>query len=99
MRYDKPVYFVKIKNRHYDPDAGIWEESGTERQRRWANITEMGVERQQTLFGNVKLDRKVVRVYTPYQGEYDHIEINGENYFLELMIPGKHPVLVVSKNG
>lgn len=77
MRYSTRVYFISKPNPEYDPDTGEWSSPETKESMRWANVTDMGAERKQKIFGDVSEKRKVIRMQRPYSGEYDSIRIDG----------------------
>ncbi len=100
MRYSTPVFFVKEGKKQYDPDTGVWSSEENVRTRKYANITHMGEDRQQAVYGDVKSDRSVVRLHRAYTKEYDYIEINGEKYTVDMeRCPSDRKSLVVIKNG
>ncbi|MGC4020249.1 MAG: hypothetical protein QM793_14165 [Muricomes sp.] len=53
MRYDTPIYFVRKTEKKYDPVSGEWKEGVEVRIKKYANVTHMGAERQQAVFGDV----------------------------------------------
>ena len=83
MRYNTPVIFVRSGEKQYDPDSGEWIKGKDIKDKKYANLTHMSAERQRTVFGDVKSDRRVIRLQRAYPYQYDHIEINGERYELE----------------
>lgn len=100
MRYDTPIFFVKKTDKCYDPEAGEWIQGVTVRVKKYANITHMGAERQQAMFGDVKANRLVVRLQRVYSEAYDLIEICGKAYHTDTeRLPGGTQSLVVMQNG
>lgn len=83
MRYNIPVIFVRSGERQYDPDSGEWINGKDIKDKKYANVTHMSSERQRKVFGDVKSDRRIIRLQRAYKYQYDHIEINGERYELE----------------
>ena len=99
MRYNTPVVFVKKEDKVYDPDSGIWKWDET-RTKKYANVTDMGAQRQQAVFGDVKSSRKVVRLQREYNEDFDYVEINGEKYWPDNeKLPSGRQSLVVIKDG
>ena len=78
MRYDTPVFFVKEPDKHYDPVAGEWIQGEPVRTKKYANVTHMGAERQQAVFGDYKKQRKVVRLLHPYMKQWDYLYLDGD---------------------
>lgn len=100
MRYDKPIVFVKKIKKQYDPDSGEWSNEKDIRVKRYANITHMGADRQQAVFGDVRSDRYVVRLQRAYVEDYDFIEMCGNQHFVCTdRCPGDKKSLVVMRNG
>ena len=100
MRYDRPVFFVKEGKKQYDPDLGIWNKGEGVRTKRYANITHMGAQRQQAVFGDVKSNRHIVRLQRAYTQSYDFIEIDGIAYIVDTeRCPCDKQSLVVMEDG
>lgn len=100
MRFDVPISFVKETDKHYDPVAGEWIQGEPVRTKKYANVTHMGAERQQAVFGDVKANRLVVRLQRVYKAPYDYIEITGKLYRADTeRLPGDTQSLVVMQNG
>ena len=99
MRYDKPVYFIRKNNKNYDPDSGEWTKGETIRTKRYANVTHMGADRQQVVFGDVKSNRLIVRLQRAYTDNYDYIEYAGKLYTVDSeRCPSDRQSLVVIQN-
>lgn len=100
MRYDTPLYFVSEGSKKYDPDTGKYIISDPIKTKKYANVTDMGAERQQVVFGDVSSKRKVVRLQRAYISLYDYIEINGSKYYVNSEnVPSDKQSLVVIRNG
>ena len=100
MRFDTSIYFVSTSGKHYDPVAGEWIVGQPEKVKRYANVTHMGAQRQQAVFGDVQADRLVVRLQRAYTVAYDHVEIAGKSYQVEKdKMPSDKEVLVVVRYG
>ena len=80
MRYDKPLYFVRNIDKHYDAELGEWVQGETSRVKKFANITAMSENRQQVIFGDVSNKRLIVRLQRVYREPYDLLEIDGKSY-------------------
>lgn len=100
MRFDTPIYFVSTGGKSYDPVSGEWAVGEMEKVQRYANITHMGAQRQQAVFGDVRSDRLVVRIQRAYTVAYDHVEIAGKSYQMEKdKMPSDKEALVVVRYG
>lgn len=99
MIYDTEVQFIQKVNSHYDPVLGEYVEEVPQINAYLANVTDLGLERSQKLFGEVKQGRKVIRLL-PFQTfpDFDVIEIDGARYVEETLIsPLKRPSLIVKQ--
>jgi len=100
MRHDTLIYFIKQTDKHYDPEAGAWVQGEKVRISKRANVTHMGAERQQAVFGDVKASRLVVRLQRAYTSAFDYIEIDGKTYHVDSeKLPSDTQSLVVVQNG
>lgn len=100
MRYDKIIYFVKQSKKKYDPDAGEWISGQQVRTKRFARVIRMPAERQQVVFGDVKVGRTIVHLQREYKTPFDFIEINGKRCFLDKEhCPVNNQCLVVTEDG
>lgn len=99
MRYDKEIWFISKKVKKYDPDSGDWTKGETIRTKRYANVTHMGAERQQVVFGDVKSNRLIVRLQRAYTDDYDYIEYAEKKYIVDSeRCPSDRQSLVVIQN-
>ena len=100
MRYGTPVVFVKENEKHYDPDYGERSKSETIRVNKYANLKQMIAERQQTVFGDVRPNRFIVRLQRSYKASYDYVELNGKRCTVDTeRCPSDKQSLVVVQNG
>lgn len=100
MRYNKVVYFVKESEKRYDPDLGEWVHGEPVKSKKYANVTHIGAERQQVVFGDVKSERFIVRLQRAYTKPYDYLEYNGKKYTVDTeRCPSDKQSLAVMKSG
>lgn len=100
MRYATPIFFVSEGKKQYDPDSGSWLDGEIVKVQKRANVTHMGAERQKVVFGDVKLNRYVVRLQRAHTNSYDYIEIAGEKFTVDTeRCPSDKRSLVVIRNG
>ena len=101
MRYITPLFFVQETEKRYDPDSGEWTGGEPIRTKRRANVTHMGAERQQAVFGDVRSNRFVVRLQRAFAKPYDYIEMGGKTYTVDTgRCPGdKHSLVVIENVG
>lgn len=79
MRFTDKVQFYK-SNDHYDPSNPSGEPVMVGEA--IANVTHLGVDRSQQLFGDIDVDRLVVRLIEPFNDSWDLLTVNdGETYY------------------
>ena len=85
MRYDKRIYFVRETGlEEYDVETGDFIESEPIRTGAWANVSDMGEERIQAIFGRLKQGSITIKVQGVYNDPFDYIEIGGKEYDVAL---------------
>lgn len=100
MRYDTSIFFVSGSDKEYDPDSGEWKNGEPVKTKKYANVTHMGAERQQAVFGDVKANRYVIRLQRAYTESFDYVEIDGKPYHVDTdRLPSDKQSLVVIRNG
>lgn len=80
MRYDTPVYFQYAQPGKYDPVLGEERPNGEYKTVIYANVTDLGTERAQALFGDYKKQRKVIRLLRPYEEPWDYLYYKDVKY-------------------
>ena len=80
MRYSTPVYFVKQGEDVYDYDTGNYAPGQLIRDEVWANVSDMGTQRQTLIFGAIKQGALTVRIQNKVDQPFDYIEIDGQPY-------------------
>ncbi len=80
MRFDKRIIFVEEGETYYDPIKGedvIGEPIKTQKP---CNLSTMGVDRTNELFGQIDKVITVARLQRPYSGIVDYVLINDKKY-------------------
>lgn len=80
MRYDKQVFFVKEGEDEYDYSTGDYVTTEPIKEEVWANVSDMGTERQTLIFGAVKQGALTIRLRSKYEKPFDMIEYDGNIY-------------------
>lgn len=80
MRYLDKVMFVKVSGGEYDPVLGENQPKTEDETPIDANVTDLGTDRAQALFGDYKIKRKVIRLLNPYESKWDYLYYNGGKY-------------------
>ena len=83
MRYDTPVLFVTEGEEVFDPNTGDYITSPAVREQRWANVSDMGEERQNLLYGGINQSALTVRIQDR-PPEFNKLVINGKDYAVTL---------------
>ena len=80
MRYDTPVYFQRIIPGEYNQNTGNYEPDTTTEVKRYASVTNSGIETLNLIYGELKQGSLTVRLQNHCVELYDRIRIGeGEN--------------------
>ena len=80
MRYDKRVYFVKESEDEYDYSTGDYVTTEPVKHEVWANVSDMGTQRQTLVFGALKQGALTIRIQNKHEQPFDYIEVGGQAY-------------------
>lgn len=80
MRYDTPIFFQKVTPGAFDVRTDNYEEDFVEETKRFASVTDSGLNALNLLYGEIKQGSKVLRLQTPYKAEFDRIRIDSKVY-------------------
>lgn len=80
MRFNKRITFVKEGNPYYDPTQGEYVQGEPIKDTVPCNLSNLGIERTNELFGQIDKIITVARLQRPYNKEFDYIEINNQRY-------------------
>lgn len=89
MRYDTPILFQRIEAGAYNPDTGNYEADAVNEVRKWANVTDSGVETLHLIYGELKQGILTVRLQRPYMESFDRIRIGNRIYKVDFSRGGK----------
>lgn len=87
MRFDTPVYFQTIKAGEYDASTGNYGEDIITEVKRYASITETGIETLNILYGEIKQGVKTVRLQNYYEKPFDRVRIGEKVYRVDRARP------------
>lgn len=98
MRADTPIYFQKTIPGAYDENTGNYGKPTVEEVKKYASVTDSGVETLNLVYGEIRQGTKVVRLNGHYNAPFDHIRIGNKVYRVDMARPlrNKH-VFVVSE--
>ena len=80
MRYDKVIFFQKVKVGEYNKNSGDYDEPIIEETKRYANITNSGVETLKLIYGELKQGTLTIRILGEHKGLFDFIRIGNKRY-------------------
>ena len=95
MRYDTPIYFQHYGKPEYNPATGDYDTSPVTEHKRFASVTDSGIETMRLIYGDLKQGSKVVRLQNEYIGAFDRIRIGDKCYRVDLN--RKNKAFVVSE--
>ena len=98
MRCDTPIFFQTIIQGAYDASTGDYAAPTVEEVKKYASVTDSGVETLNLVYGEIRQGSKVVRLNGQYNGTFDRIRIGRKVYRVDMPRPlrNKH-IFVVSE--
>ena len=89
MRYDTPVYFQTITAGKLNPETYNYDDDIMLEVKRYANVTDSGVDTLNLVYGEIKQSSKTVRLQRAYKEPFDRIRIGDKTYRVDLTRRGK----------
>lgn len=81
MRYDTKITFIQDTNRYeYDPVAGRNKKSDPEKDVVYGNVTSLGTQRSNELFGDIQEGALVVRLLNHYNKPFTSVRVFRKDY-------------------
>ncbi len=80
MRFDTPVFFQKIKPGEYDPDTGNYGKDITTEEKRYADVTDAGVETLKIVYGELRQGVLTIRLQNHYDKPFERIRVGSKVY-------------------
>lgn len=80
MRFNDRITFVKKGESYYDPEKGEYVETDPIKTKLPCNLSTLGTDRTNELFGQMDKVITVARLQRPYNDEFDHALINNQKY-------------------
>lgn len=84
MRYDKQIYFQKIKQSAYNKDTGNYDESDPEEEMCWASVMDTGAEMINLVYGDIRQKSLTISLQNYYEKPFDQIRIGDTIYKVDL---------------
>ncbi len=98
MRFAEPIYFQKVIPGEYDPVTGDYSKDEVVESKRFASITDSGMQTLKFVYGGIKEGSRTIRIQGHYTESFDRIRIGQKLYHVdfERNLSGIH-VFVVSE--
>lgn len=87
MRFDTPVYFQTVKAGAYDASTGNHGEDIITEEKRYASVTDTGIETLNILYGEIRQGVKTVRLQNYYCKPFDRVRIGEKVYRVDRARP------------
>lgn len=92
MRYNTPVFFQRT-TQNYDASTGNHSEDIVAEVKRFASVTDSGVETMRLIYGEIKQGSKTIRLQVAHTEPFDRVRIGEKVYSVEFSRHGKAFVL------
>lgn len=94
MRATDTVYFVVKGEEVYDDDTGNYTSTEPVKTAVSALVTDTGTERMNLLYGGIKQKAKTIRLNSQYAEKFDYIEIDGQEYQVDMARKYRHKMTI-----
>ncbi len=89
MRFDTPIYFQRIEAGKLNIETHNYDDDITIEVKRYADVTDSGVDTLNLVYGEIKQGSKTVRIQRAYKEPFDRIRIGDKTYRVDLARRGK----------
>lgn len=83
MRFDTPVYFQKITQGVYDAKTGDYGNGTISEEKRFASVTNTGIDTIHLVYGELKQGVVTVRLQNYYNEPFDRLRIGNTVYSVD----------------
>lgn len=73
MRFDKRVTFVSETDGYYNPEKGDWIPGEPDGKTLPCNVSKLGIERTNQIFGQIDKVMSVIRLQRPYYKDFEYL--------------------------
>lgn len=80
MRYDKPIYFQSVTPGEYDASTGDYGEDTVAEVKRYASVTDSGIETLKLVYGELRQGSLTIRLQNHYTEKFDRIRVGSKVY-------------------
>ena len=84
MRYDKPIFFQSITPGEYDASTGNHGEDTVTEMKRYASVTDSGIETLKLVYGELRQGCLTIRLLNHYTEPFDRIRVGRRLYRVDL---------------
>lgn len=95
MRYDTPIYLQTVKPGEYNENTGDYNDDVIAEVKKYADITDSGVETLKLIYGELKQGSLTIRLQQPYKQAFNRIRIGDNLYNVDFA--RRQKVFVVSE--
>lgn len=95
MRYDTPIYLQTVKPGEYNENTGDYNDDVIAEVKKYADITDSGVETLKLIYGELKQGSLTIRLQQPYKRDFNRIRIGDKLYNVDFARQQK--VFIVSE--
>lgn len=90
MRYNDPIFFRRVMPGPYDATTGNYGEDTVTEVKKYASVTDSGVETLKLVYGDLRQGSKTIRLQRAYTEPFDNIRIGEKIYSVDLSRFGKN---------
>lgn len=94
MRADTLVKIVTLGKMEYDYATGDHVQGESSIDEVYAYVSDTGTERMSVLYAGIKENALTVRLNQLYRKPFDHVEINGKQYTLDMRRHYRHKTVI-----
>lgn len=84
MRFDTPVYFQSAEKGDYNAKKGDYSPDTVKEEKRYASVTNAGVETLRLVYGELKQGCLTIRLQAPYSLPFDTIRVGAKVYRVDM---------------
>lgn len=83
MRFDTPIFFQRLTPGEYDETTGNYAEDTAIEIKRYASVTDSGVDTLKLVYDGIKQGSLTIRLQRPYKEPFDSIRIGDKVYHVD----------------
>ncbi len=80
MRYDTPIYFVKVTRGDYNADTGDYETDTPVETKQYASVYGTHANTMQIVYGHIQQGSLTIHLQNHYKDVFDYIRIGDKKY-------------------